>query len=185
MNIIIAPYKEDFFRIRPDSSLIRAISDYFIPDYVDSISVVPILCIKTHRPGKALAPRFVNRYLDGYSFGLFLYPELSDSIISNRDFVANSLDYTSIVPKEMKPLDSEFNLAASLSMQVNDEIIFRDLTLPSKESVYERISSISHYCSLRIGDFIAFELTEPISVNSDDRISINQNGERVIDLLLR
>ncbi len=185
MNIIVAPYKEDFFKIRPDSSLIRAISDYFTPKYVDSISIVPTLCLKTNRPAKALAPRFVGRYLDYYAFGLFLNPKLSPSIGNNREFIANSLDFTSIVPKEMIRLEPEFNIEGNVSLKINDEIIFRELNIPSKESVYEKISSISNYCSLRIGDFIAFELLPEISVKPGDLISMRRGDENIIELLLR
>ena len=63
MNIIVSPYGKESFYCRPDSTLIRALDEYYIPDQVEKVSAVPVMYIKTLRAGKAIANRFA---ISGY-----------------------------------------------------------------------------------------------------------------------
>lgn len=175
MNIIVSPYRKQGFYCRPDSTLIRAIDEYYIPDEVESISASPILYIKTLRAGKAISNRFVERYVDSFGFGILLHPTLKSEYFegaSERPFIENSLDYTSIIPLLSFP-DTELKAATSHKFEVtiNYKNEFGDFVYPSYDEIIGKISTISKYCSLRIGDFIAMELTSAINIAPMDRLS--------------
>ena len=104
MNLIIIPAHEHSFYYRPDSTLIRDLSVYYRPDEVASLQAAPALAIRLRRPGKAIAPRFAERYWDTYGFGLILHPELQTAITGHREFLQNTLDYTTLVPLKSKAI---------------------------------------------------------------------------------
>ena len=41
MNILISPLSEGSFYFRSDSTLIRALTDFYIPDYVSEVAAAP------------------------------------------------------------------------------------------------------------------------------------------------
>lgn len=159
MNIIISPFDSKGFICRPDSTLLRAITEYFLPDYISHLTLSPVFYIKTHRAGKAVAPRFVSRYIDGAGYGLLLHPKISTDA-PTRQFIENSLDYTSIIPLDLTPFDSHpFGEKPDYSLLLNGKEIPEPMILPEKEFIFHKIAEISQYCSLRIGDFITFDLS--------------------------
>lgn len=49
MNILVSPLAGGTFSFRSDSTLIRAMTDFYIPDYVESISAVPAMFFRSER----------------------------------------------------------------------------------------------------------------------------------------
>lgn len=185
MNILIAPYKENNFRFRSDSTLIRSINDYFIPDYVTGIKLIPVMCIKAHRAGKAMEARFVERYIESFTYGIILMPSFINSNIQNIEFVKNSLDYTSIIPNHSSPINNYKNSDICFDIYSNGLKLYSDIKTPSIKEVLDKISDFSSYFSIRIGDFILFELAEAINLNKGDHITSFISGEKIIDLNIR
>ena len=187
MNIIVSPFKEEGYQFRPDSSLIRTLDYYFIPDFVDSISLYPALFIQTFRAGKSLSPEFVHRYLKNFSLGILLKPELSPIINKNRDFISNALDYTTIIPNDNYDIDTySRSKADNFSIKLNGTSIFNNIDYPDANSIYEKISSITQFSSLKIGDFIAFVLS-PTSMNlsTEDEVSILKENNPLINFTIK
>ena len=48
MNILVSPYGEGSFYFRSDSTLIRALTDFYMPDYIEGISAV--ITVEEHAP---------------------------------------------------------------------------------------------------------------------------------------
>lgn len=189
MNIIVSPYKKEGFLCRPDSTLIRAIEEYYIPDEVDQISATPILYIKTLRAGKAISNRFVERYVDSYGFGILLHPTLKKEYFEGayeRPFIENSLDYTSIIPLLSFP-DAELKAASNhkFKVTINYKDVFGDFIYPSYNEIIGKISTVSKYCSLRIGDFIAIELTSKIDIAPTDRLTGSVDEDQIFNFKIK
>ncbi len=189
MNILILPYKEENFRYRSDGTLIRSIDDYFLPDYVKKIEISPVLCIKAFRPAKALDAQYVHRYINSFSFGLLIHPHLNDELEDNRIFLENSLDYTTLIPKDLIDLSELENFLGSISERFsivrNNEQLFTELSSLSMEEIFSKIASITEYASLRIGDFILFELAQQKEVSIGDQISSFIEGKPSLELRIR
>ena len=92
MNVIVVPESRKGFYCRPDSTLLRAISDYYIPDYVSELSVSPVFIIKTLRAGKSISAKFALRYIDSFNYGLLLHPVINKKKGELNPFIENSLD---------------------------------------------------------------------------------------------
>ena len=168
MNIIVSPYGKPTFYCRPDSTLIRALDEYYIPDQVERIAASPVMYIKTLRAGKAVAHRFAERYIDSFGFGILLHPTLKREVFADeaeRPFIENSLDYTSIIPLLSFPESELAFHTHKFETSLNYKNPFGELHLPTYEEIMEKISTISRYCSLRIGDFITIELTPGIEIS--------------------
>lgn len=186
MNIIIVPQNNKSFYCRPDSTLIRALDDYFIPDYVESIEIAPVLYIKTFRAGKAIAQRFINRYIDSYGYGLLIIPNLKSEYSENREFIANTLDFTSIIPLEKSSLDSYQDASSdNIIYKVNNDSVFTDFKLPTIEDIFSSISKISDFCSLRIGDFICFQRDTPIKISLGDIVSCHKADQQLFNFTIK
>lgn len=197
MNILIAPKEDSYFYFRPDSTLIRSLDEYYLPDFVEQIEFTPILYIKTLKPGKAVAKRFVTRYLDSFGFGSLLYPTLSNELNDNnahQDFVSNSLDYTTIIPLDkfkiecLGELDNTGVLADKFvrpTFKINDTEISKDLIIPSLDNILERIANISEYYSFKIGDFICFPLTNKLKLKLGDIITLSIENKTLTRVLIK
>jgi hypothetical protein len=189
MNIIVSPYGKKGFYCRPDSTLIRALEEYYIPDQVEKVSATPVMYVKTLRAGKAVANRFAERYIDSYGFGLLLHPTLKSEFFTNdpeRPFIENSLDYTSIIPLLSFP-EMEIRGASThlYEVTVNYKPLFGELTFPTYDEIMEKISTISKYCSLRIGDFITLELAAPIEIIAPTRLTGKVDNEQIFNFVVK
>lgn len=189
MNIIVTPYQKQSFYCRPDSTLIRALDEYYIPDEVENISAAPIIYIKTLRAGKAVSNRFVERYVDSFGFGILLHPSLKSECFEGspeRPFIENSLDYTSVIPLLSFP-ESELKRASDHKFEVtiNYKKAYDDLIFPDYDEIIGKISAISKYCSLRIGDFIAIELAPSRDIEPQARLIGSVDGEQIFNFKIK
>lgn len=194
MNIIISPYGKPTFYCRPDSTLIRALEEYYIPDQVERITASPVMYIKTLRAGKAVAHKFAERYIDSFGFGILLHPTLNKDVFSDeaeRPFIENSLDYTTIIPLLSFPESELAFHTHRFEASLNYENPFGELCMPTYEEIMGRISTISRYCSLRIGDFITIELTPGIEVSHmsngefPPRLIGKVDGEEIFNFVIK
>lgn len=189
MNIIVSPYSKESFYCRPDSTLIRALEEYYIPDQVEKVSATPVMYVKTLRAGKAVAHRFAERYIDSYGFGLLLHPTLKKGYFENgseRPFIENSLDYTSIIPLLSFP-EMEIRGASTHKFEVtaNYKSAFGELHYPTYDEIMGKISNISKYCSLRIGDFITIEMAPPISIEPVTRLIGTVDDQQIFNFVIK
>ena len=163
--------------------MIRALTDFYIPDYIDSISAVPILCIRSERSGKSVAAKFADRYLGPFTCGLNEEAVLPE----DRVFVKNALDYSTVIPYDLLPAD---RLEGFISGQRPVRIMVNGITkvsvssTPDKDGLYRRFAEISRYCSLRTGDFLAFELSDAVPVQKDSRLILAFGVERDISIII-
>lgn len=165
MNILIRTIDGQSFYARPDSTMIRALSDYYIPDEVAEVSAIPVLCFKSARSGKAVRERFAPRYIGPFSCGLLLKTVLSGLASEYRICMENSMDYTTIIPYDFIPIEE---LSAYISekrpyvLSLNGHETTRIVSPPDIPMLSSAVSMITSYCSLRTGDFVGVELSEPV-----------------------
>ena len=188
MNIITVPYNSDFHYIRPDISLNRDSNDYFCPDDITEIAVVPFIYIRMERAGKAISAKFANRYCSQIGYGVSL--SAKSLIVENRPGsfqTAKSLDTSTYISQLFQPehYPSE-NILKGLEymeqniagFQFDDENPWKDLLASDAGRImqffYEKIEKITKYTSVRTGDFIAMELHTPVIMPSEMAIKFGE-----------
>lgn len=184
MNLIILPKDQPLFRYRPDSTLIRDLSVYYLPDQVQALLATPVLSIRMRRPGKAIATRFAERYWESFGFGLLLYPQLWDTEAPHREFIENAMDFTSLIPLKTVSMD-QYPAQQLPTYQINGQQWPASLQYPDLNTCAERLSEVSHYCSLRIGDLLLWELDTPRPLAVGDRLDATWQEDRLWQLEIR
>lgn len=157
MNIIVKTYGGNII-VRPDTTWSRNNDDYYVPDFVDSLSWSPVLCVRISRLGKHIAEKFAPRYYDGVGQGILLYPEnLIDG--SGESFAcASILDRTSCI------VLPEGDVSA--------------MTADEKSLIDGALAQASRLCRVRAGDILAVELAarEPLCRRKDGKCRVEKEG---------
>lgn len=162
MNIIVKPYGRDFCYCRPDTTWERENKDFYSPECVMELHWAPIVFARVCKAGKCISGKFAERYYDGVNFGALLYCHTSGS---QETAFTSCADHTSLLPAPLyNPvvLGNEDNI---YQVTRNGEKIFNlgerisEYPMPLKQMVEDAICRASQLTSLRIGDFVAVELS--------------------------
>ena len=129
---------------RPDTTLVRDDDRFFLPDDCTATRAVRACCIRIAKAGKAVAPQFVRRYYDGCAESILFYGVLQDG--GDTPF----LDRSTWVSRDFRPAET--------------------LDTALREQVAQGLCRISRHLSLRIGDFLIFELSAPAEFRRGDQI---------------
>lgn len=167
MNIIVKPYGSDMCYCRPDTTWERENRDLYSPECVNAWEWAPVLFARISKAGKCISPKFASRYYDSLNFGALLY------VGGVEKACGSCADHTSILPLPLynpAVFETEGNKAEFIK---NDEVIF-SLETPCSGNVNmqadceatrllqlaeEAICKASELTSLRIGDYVAIELS--------------------------
>lgn len=186
MNILVLNHNDSSFSLRSDSTLIRNMDRYYIPDFVDSLSFSPILYFRCSRPGKSVEERFALRYVDSFGYGILLHPELSPAVTGNREFISSALDFTTLIPVRSHPI-SDYDVSSSrksLCIKLNGHETLSGLEHPDNGKIRKAIAEITKYMSMRTGDFITFELTGKTAVAKGQKIDLNEGEDSLTGVLI-
>lgn len=172
MKIVVARADGGFY-FKPDNTLNHNNSDYYCPDGVTCLEVVP--CIYTHinKAGKCVAGRFAGRYFDAFAFGCLL----SDRSANADENISATTDFTSVMDMSWRPLES--------LPEGGFEIFVNGLRRFSMEKgigsgvFADAICSVTSRCSLRIGDIVAIELGSAGEIAAGDTVLMESPGKRV------
>ena len=121
---------------RPDITLVRDADRFCLPDDCTGALACRGRCIRIEKAGKAVAPRFARRYFDSWADAVLFYGVTADGSVTPL------LDRATWVDRDFRSVET--------------------LDGPALEQVVRSLVQISRHLSLRIGDFLLFELTEPV-----------------------
>jgi hypothetical protein len=183
MNIFISPFSNDSFYYRPDSTLIRTLDEYYVPDYVSQIGVIPIQYVRIEKPIKYIDKKYVHRYIDSFGCGILLSPTISNNF---NPFLSNSLDFTTIIPLEHTMLKDNYSIIdKDLDVRINGKSLFSNIIFTEEDTLYSIIAEISRYCSIKIGDFVACELAKRESLSIGDHVEILSQSHILNSLIIK
>lgn len=190
MNILVSPLTGGSFYFRSDSTLIRALTDFYIPDYVESISAVPVICFRSERSGKSVLEQFARRYLGPFSCGIILKAVLRGDSVKEADriFVQNALDYSTVIPYDLIPLDrlpDSISASRPFVIKINGLERCRIEQHPGIQELSRRFTDISRYCSVRTGDMLAFELAPEVPVGREEHLTATFGTGGSISIIVR
>lgn len=165
MNIITRPYGSDLCCCRPDTTWERENRDFYSPECVNAIFWVPVVFARISKAGKCIGSRFTERYYDGFNFGVLLYCSSAEDMTPEGLAFASCIDHTSLLPMPLyNPvlITNEDNLfeVSSEGKAIYDHNCGEDI----KSVLEDTICRASQLTSLRIGDFVAAELEQPMKL---------------------
>lgn len=196
MNIIVKPHGSDLCYCRPDTTWERENKDFYVPEGIGQIHWAPVLFVRISKAGKCIGKKFASRYYDSFSYGALLYCVADGDM--NVAF-SSCADHTSLLPApshSVEELDIETNV---FEVQKDSELIFGfpkvnyARMVPSggellKEMIEDAICKASKLTSLRIGDYMAVELTPvcPLASREEGEVSFKTTfcGNGLYDLKL-
>lgn len=155
MNIIVKTYNGKIIS-RPDTSWEKDSEDFYPPDFIESITLSPVIFARICKPGKRVCLKFAGRYYDSFGYGVLLYPE---NLIGGEpeDFAcASCIDHTSFLPF---PLNEKGKERAGFILYKNGKKIFQQ-EADIGDLIEKSICEASERTCLRTGDFVAIELAQ-------------------------
>lgn len=178
MNIIVKPFGSELCYCRPDTTWERENKDFYVPDCIDEINWAPIIFVRISKAGKCIGEKFASRYYDAFNFGALMYCNQGETAFTS------CVDHSSLLPA---PLYNPVVMEGSdnvYEVKKNGETVFgfprvafaRGMApseSPLKEMVEDAVCKASRLTSLRIGDFVAVELTSvcPLASRQEGEIS--------------
>ncbi len=168
--------------------MIRKLDCYYIPDYIESASIVPVLCFRLDRAGKCIPQKFAERFIGPANCGVLIRARLKDRSIANLEFIENALDYSTIIPYDLLPkkeMHTKVNEHQPLALRVNGHLQQCFTALPCTSEVETAFSDISTYCAARTGDFLALELSDGFSITPDSHLVVTIGEEQILNLLVK
>ncbi|MBQ3660263.1 MAG: hypothetical protein IJR25_08025 [Bacteroidales bacterium] len=177
MNIVIVKPGGDYY-FRADSTLNHKFLDYYCPDAVERLAVVPVIYTRIKKTGKCVSDRFAQRYFDSFAFGCLI----NDTTGGVSPSMAVSLDATTVMGMDFSPIEdlpqSNFTLA------VNDISVFKMGEVPGIECFTNALCAVTARSMLRMGDILALELAPPSAIGRGDTLILNTgSGSRSIKII--
>lgn len=160
MNIIVKPYGESGWYCRPDTTWERESKDFYVPEGIMEVRWAPVVYVKISKAGKCIGKKFVTRYYDSFNAGALLYCQRS----TGEEPVAftSCADHSSLLPSPTRNA-AELDDAGIDYEVVKDSVkIFETDPSSMKTALEEAICTASKLTSLRIGDYVAVEMS-PVS----------------------
>ena len=71
MNIFTFPFELREFYVRPDTSISES-SDFYVPDGIGGLLVIPFIYLKIDRAGKSIAKQFAPRHYSNCGHGIHI-----------------------------------------------------------------------------------------------------------------
>ena len=200
MNIIVRPYGSEFCHCRPDTTWERENKDFYSPECVNEVLWAPVVFARISKAGKCIGNKFAGRYYDGVGCGMLMYcradqPAASDSRTDSpaaRQAVSTCVDHTSILPMplynpEVLEGRNEFvvtkngnqttvRLVDTVSPAGQNDLVISTEQGGWRHLLEDAICNASRLTSLRIGDFVAVELTPPQSLSTREESEVSVKG---------
>ncbi len=169
MNIIAVPYNSKGFYLRPDTTLNRNWGDFYVPDFVTSLSAIPFAYVKICKAGKAILQKFAERYYGTVEYGIAVRAVSINEKEPVTFSVANSFDYSTYLSEDRET-------SSDLPEFSKNGIPVCRLAQPPKEDIEQAIEKITSIISIRYGDILLFELHEGVPVIPGDKIGLDNSG---------
>jgi len=156
---------------RPDTTLEKENRDLYAPEFVEGYHYVPVVFGRICKAGKCVGEKFASRYYDSINYGILLY--VSNMLEEGTAF-ASCTDHTSFL---IYPMFNRYTLEnGKFIVRKNGEEIYCT-DEGSGELIEKAIVNITRKVSIRIGDFVVAELTEPQKLVSREEGVIALSGE--------
>lgn len=166
MNIIVKPYGCSGCYCRPDTTWQRENKDLYVPDGIKTIRWAPVAFARISKAGKCINPKFVTRYYDSIGFGAMLYCHTEECDHAATIAFSSCMDHTSILPSPQHGPEVLESTDKAYQVMLNGTDSFNTELTGIRQEIEDGICTSSRLTSLRIGDYVAVELSPVKSLSS-------------------
>ena len=144
----------------------RENKDFYSPDCINEIWWTPVIFARVCKAGKCVGKKFVERYYDGIGCGVLLYGSTDQTQMAEKPTLMPYIDKSSILPAPLyNPVVMEEEKILEIEIERDGNLDKHTIALKDVKTILdETICRTSELISLRIGDFVAVELTSPDSL---------------------
>ncbi|NCU27288.1 hypothetical protein EOM86_11305 [Candidatus Nomurabacteria bacterium] len=183
MNIAVFPVKSEDFYFKPDNTLVKDGSDYFIPDIIDTLYASAAFVVRINKAVKYTTPDFAGRYYSEVAFGCILNP--ADIVKTSSPFSSGlelAMDHTAYLTDKYA---DKTGLSGELSFSFGKKEFRITMSEEYLKIADRAIERVSRYCSLKSGDLIFLELAEMSEIKRGEEISLCYSEALSFNFLIR
>lgn len=173
MKLIYSPDPASF-EIIADTALVTPGKPTFVPDVPGCTSWAERIClaVRISRLGKTIAPRFVERYIDGITLASRIYPiDGTGKIMAGR---ASAID-CGVTLGNWTPISEE-----NLTIEANG--LHTEVEKPV-ELINSSIASLTEALTVKTGDLLLLPLDIPLRpINIGDRSQVTLGDTEVLNV---
>ncbi|MEA5007013.1 MAG: hypothetical protein VB022_11455 [Rikenellaceae bacterium] len=183
MNIAVFPEKSGEFYFKPDNTLVKDGSDYFVPDIVDSLYASAAFVVRIQKAVKYTSADFAGRYYSEIAFGCIIYPyNLIKASTPLSSGLALALDHTAYVTDKYA---EKAGLSGEISFRFGKKEFLITVSDEHLKKADKAVEKVSKYCSLKSGDLIFIELSDMSKINKNEEVSIFYSESLSFNFLIR
>ena len=188
MKIIIVNAEQQF-RLIPDSALLLKNRPFFRPDYVQDLHVKIALVVKINRLGKYIQEKFASTYYDEIGFAINFYDKtcLENQMQTGLPWERATCFDGSFALSEFVKISEILNPVETQGLASLHNDHSQIFAIKSTfQQIPKIISELSTYMTLKIGDYIAFELSEwPTRMAINDVLKLSVNDNQLINVVVK
>lgn len=175
--------------LKPDSSILRVNTPFFIPDFANEFHYETEIVARICRVGRHIDVRFAHRYYDQIGIGIdFTARDLQRELVSHglpweR---AKAFDQSAAISPFLPKTDFADVQNIDFHLEINGELRQQGNTRDMIFSIDELVSYVSRYFTLKIGDLIYTGTpvgVGPVKIN--DRLQAFIGDKKMMDFLIK
>ncbi len=176
MNIYVVSEYGKFFHLRPDSSLVKGSSDFYVPEYINSISACSGVLFFLEKSARFIEEPFFDRYVKFYSFDVLLYAEFRDESFFNNNSGLFSLIFDKSTYLSSEKISTDIVIEGNLTLSADEtEYKTRLDSFDYIEIAKKTLNKLSSICTLKTGDIIFIEHDHVKLDNTVNRLELFHN----------
>lgn len=190
MNILIQNESGSKFYIKPDITLWRKDSDFFIPDTFSNLCVQPAIATRITRAGKHISSAYSNRYYNSIGLAAILFePRIYSSVllISELTLLASieqSFYYIDSVDLSLNKSSFRLVLSADETEVISPEIY------DTASIIDNAIERVTKQIAVKNGDIVAVFLDSFVDVRKGTNfrmgvIEKDNNYSKLLDFFIK
>jgi 2-keto-4-pentenoate hydratase/2-oxohepta-3-ene-1,7-dioic acid hydratase in catechol pathway len=175
--------------LKPDSSILKNNKPFFLPGFSSMIQYEVEVVIRISKLGKGISAKYANRYFDELTLGI----DITARDIQNRNSAAGlpwelSKCFDGAAPLgRFVPADSVRDLNdIDFRLEINDKVVQQGNTSDMIFGIYEIISFVSKYFTLKTGDLIFTGTPAGVGpLKKHDNLVAYLGAEPVLDMMIK
>lgn len=150
--------EEPVFFLKPDTALLRANEDFYLPEFSNDIQYEVEVVLKICKNGKSISPQFAKNYYQEIGLGIDFTARDLQNELKNKGLPwekAKSFDHSAVISTQFIPCNSFPNSnAIPFELKLNNTTVQIGNTKDMAFSFEEIITYVSKFITLKTGDLI-------------------------------
>jgi acylpyruvate hydrolase len=175
--------------MKPETALIAPRQPFFYPDFSNDVHHEVEIVVRINKAGKRIAEKFANKYFDEITVGIDFTARDVQQQLKTKGLpweLAKAFDSSAPVGNFISKKKFEDIQSIPFSLKVNGTAKQEGNTQSMIFSIHHIISFVSHYITLKKGDFIFTGTPEGVAaVKKGDHLEAFIGEEKLLNVRIR